>query len=149
MIRVQAQDNNENRYLVCFKWYLDSNWSSKWYSLVVSRSSTYKWYLTNGTHEDSECSRNEYYCQILQSGSILENSFKWYHIPTHGIFTWYHSCKTMVSQVILNFKWSNQAMLPSSSSDISSEWHMLWHRGRSPTDWYQGQRSYVESQEQP
>jgi hypothetical protein len=38
MIRVQAQDNNENGYLVCFKWYLDSNWSSKWYSLVVSRS---------------------------------------------------------------------------------------------------------------
>ena len=33
---------------------------------------------------------------------MLANSFKWYHI-----YTWYQSCKMMVPQVILNFKWSS------------------------------------------
>jgi hypothetical protein len=33
------------------------------------------------------------------SGFMVEGSFKWYHI-----YTWYQPYKTMVSQVILNFK---------------------------------------------
>jgi hypothetical protein len=45
---------------------------------------------------------------IPTSGSILENSFKWYHI-----YTWYQSCKMMVPQVILNFKRSsNEECIP-------------------------------------
>ena len=47
------------------------------------------------------------------SGSILEDSFKWYSLPTSGIYIWYQSCKMMVPQVILNFKWSsNEECIP-------------------------------------
>ena len=44
----------------------------------MSRS-THKWYPISGTHKDSKCSRND-----QTSGSILENSLKWYHT-----FNWY------------------------------------------------------------
>jgi hypothetical protein len=53
--RVQEQDN-ANGYLVCLfqvvsklKYFIKN-------SQVVSRS-TYKWYPTSGTHEDSKCSK--------------------------------------------------------------------------------------------
>jgi hypothetical protein len=81
------------------------------------------------------------------SGSILENSFKWYHIPTHGISTcdiyharwWFHKWSSTLSDQI---KKCYPHLLVVSLVD----WTMLWHRGRCPTDWYQGKRSYVVSQ---
>ena len=101
------------------------------YSQVVSRL-TYNWYPTNGTHEDSKCPRNGFIDK-----SII-------HVVSH-FYTWYQSYKTVVPQVILNFKWSSseESSLTYKSSSLSSEWPMLWHRGRCPTNWYQGQRSYM------
>ena len=139
VIRVQAQDNNTNGYLVCLfqmvsrlKYFIKN-------SQVISRS-THKWYPISGTHEDKKGSRNGFLLINPTSGSILEDSFKWYHI-----YTWYQSCKTMVPQVILNFKWSsNEECIPHyKSSSLSNGWPMKWFRGRRHTNWYQGQRSYV------
>ena len=85
------------------------NWFIKWYSQVVSRS-IYKWYLTSGTHEDSKCSRNNF----------IDKSNKWFHtrkifqVMSH-FYTWYQSYKTVVPQVILNFKWSSMIKVPSST----------------------------------
>jgi hypothetical protein len=47
--------------------------------------------------------------------------------------------------VILNFKWpsSEASSLTYKSLRLSSEWPMLWHKGRCPTHWYQDQRSYM------
>ena len=39
-------------------------------SQVVSTKSTYKWYPTNGTHEDSNYSRNDFYWQINHTHGI-------------------------------------------------------------------------------
>ena len=36
---------------------------------MVSRL-TYKWYPTSGTHEDSKCSRNDFYWQINPTSGI-------------------------------------------------------------------------------
>ena len=65
------------------------------------------------------------------------------HVVSH-LYTWYQSCKMVVPQVILNFKWSsNEECIPHyKSSSLANGWPMLWHRERCPTDWYQGQRSY-------
>ena len=100
-------------------------------SQVVSRS-THKWYPTSGTHGDSKCSRNGFIDK-----SIL-------HVVSH-LYTWYQSCKMVVPQVILNFKWSSseESSLTSKSSSLANGWPMQWLRGRCPTDLYQGQRSYV------
>ena len=61
--RVQTQDNNANGYLVCLfqvasrlKYFIKN-------SQVLSRS-TYKWYPTHGSHDNSKCSRNSFYWQI-------------------------------------------------------------------------------------
>ena len=60
---------------------------------------------------------------------MIEGSFKWYHI-----FMWYQSCKTMVLQVILNFKWSSsEECFPHPQELKISEWPMLGHRRWSPT----------------
>ena len=66
------------------------------------------------------------------------------HRVSH-LYTWYQPYKKVVPQVILNFKRSsNEECIPHyKSSSLSSEWPMLWHRGKCPTNWYQGQRSYV------
>jgi hypothetical protein len=75
------------------------------------------------------------------SGSMVENSFKWYHISTRGINhtrRWFHKWSSTLS----DHKMKN-ASITYKSSSLSSEWSMLWHRERCPTDWYQGQRSYV------
>jgi hypothetical protein len=66
----------------------------------------------------------------VQEVIIIDKSYKWFHawkflqmvsyFYTWYFYKWYLSCKTMVPQVILNFKWSNQEMLPSPSSGISS-----------------------------
>jgi hypothetical protein len=65
----------------------------------VSRS-TYKWYPTSGTHEDKKYSRNGFYLTKPTSGSMLENSSMWYHIPTHGINhtrRWFHKWSSTLS----------------------------------------------------
>ena len=66
------------------------------------------------------------------------------HVVSH-LYTWYHSYKMVVPQVILNFKWSSseESSLTSKSSSLANGWPMQWLRGRCPTDLYQGQRSYV------
>ena len=60
-------------------------------------------------------------------------------------YKWYLAHQMVVPQVILNFKWSSSkaSSLTNKSSSLSSGWPMLWHRGRCPTNWYQGQRSYM------
>ena len=88
--RVQEQDNNANGYLV-FQVVSRLNWFIKWCSQVVCRS-TYKWYLTSGTHEDSKF-KNWSKLTNPTSGSMVSNSFKWYHISTRGINHtrwWFH-----------------------------------------------------------
>ena len=74
MIGVQAKDNNANGYLVCvFQVISRLNWFLKWYSQIVSRS-TYKWYPTSGTHEDSKCSRNGFIDKsIIHVVSIMQD----------------------------------------------------------------------------
>ena len=70
MTRVQAQDNNANGYLV---WLFKVVSRLKWFFIknpqVVSRS-TYKWYPTSGTYEDSKCSKNGFYWQINHTHGI-------------------------------------------------------------------------------
>ena len=89
-------------------------------SQVVSRS-THKWYPTSGTHEDSKCSRNGFIDKTI------------IHVVSY-FYTWYHSYKMVVSQVILNFKWSSSKECFSHPQELKiSEWPMLGHRGRSPT----------------
>ena len=76
---------------------------------------------------------------VLTHGkSRLSHYYKWYS------YKWYLAHQMVVPQVILNFKWSpNEECIPHKSSSLSSGWPMLWHRERCPTNWYQGQRSYV------
>ena len=106
----------------------------------MSRS-TYKWYPTSGTHEDRKHSRN----------GFIDKTNKWLHdrklfkVVSH-FYTLYKSYKTVVPQVILNFKWSsNEEKFPHTTRAQAYQigWLMLWHRGRCPTYWYQGQRSYM------
>ena len=61
------------------------------------------------------------------------------------LYTWYQPYKKVVPQVILNFKWSsNEECIPHyKSSSLSNGWPMQWLRGRCPTNWYQGQSSYM------
>ena len=93
VIRVQAQDNNTNGYLIYLlkvvsrlKYFIKN-------SQVVSRS-TYKWYPTHGSHDNSKCSKNSFYWQINHMRGITSH-------------TWYQPYKKVVPQVILNFKWSS------------------------------------------
>ena len=65
VIKVQAQDNNANAYLVCLfqmvsrlKYFIKNQ-------QMMSRS-THKWYPISGTHKDSKCSRNDQNWQIQQ-----------------------------------------------------------------------------------
>ena len=63
------------------------------------------------------------------------------------LYIWYLSYKKVVPQVILNFKWSSSK--ENSLTNKIDKWMthaMTW--GECPTKWYQGQRSYVVSQEQ-
>ena len=112
MIRVQEKDINVNEYLVClFQIVSRLNWSLKWYSQVVSKS-TYKWYPTSGTHEDDKCSRNGYNWQILQvvPWLFLHVVYLDYHIVTSETHTsdikhvkwWFHKWSSL--WVII--KWS-------------------------------------------
>ena len=78
---------------------------------------------------------------IPTSGSMVANSFKWYHISTHGIIHtrwWFHKWSSILSDHQMK-----NASLTYKSSSLSNGWPMLWHRGRCPTNWYQYQRSYV------
>ena len=61
------------------------------------------------------------------------------------LYTWYYSYKMVAPQVILNFKWSSneESSHTNKSSRLSNGWPMQWLRERCPTNWYQGQRSYV------
>jgi len=138
--RVHEQDNNANRYLVClFQVVSRLKKNFKKNSQVVSRS-TYKWYPTNGTHEERKCSRN---------GSC-DKTNKWidarrfFQVVSH-FYMWYQSYKTVIPQVILNFKWSSSeaSSLTYKSSSISNEWPMLWHRGGAPPIGIKVKRSYM------
>ena len=65
MIRVQAEDNNANGYLVyMFQMVSRPKYFIK--NLQMMSRSTHKWYPTSGTHEDSKCSRNGFYWKIQQ-----------------------------------------------------------------------------------
>ena len=68
-----------------------------------------------------------------------------YHFGTRYSYKWYLTHQMVVPQVILNFKWSSSetSSLTYKSSSLSIGWPMLWHRGRCPANWYQGQRSYM------
>jgi hypothetical protein len=106
MIRVQEQDNNANGYLVWFKRYLDS---------INSSHGIYKWCLDQLTSDILQMVLMK--MAYVQEMALIDKSNKWIHtrkffqVVSHSYtwysFTWYlHvvSCKTMVSQVILNFK---------------------------------------------
>jgi hypothetical protein len=60
-------------------------------------------------------------------------------------YMWYQSYKTIVLQVILNFKWSSseESSLTCKNSSLSCEWPMLWHRGRCPPIGIKVTRSYT------
>ena len=77
----------------------------------------------------------------VQKIVFIDKSNKWFHaskffqVVSH-FYTWYQSYKTVVPQVILNFKWSsNEEKFPHTIRDKAYQigWPMLWHRGRSPT----------------
>ena len=51
---------------------------------------------------------------------------------------WFHKWSSTLSDHQMK-----NASLTYKSSSLSNEWPMLWHRGRCPINWYQGQRSYV------
>jgi hypothetical protein len=84
----------------------------------------YKWYPTSGTHKDSKYSRNDH----------IDKSYKWFYdrgffkLVSHPyswyFYTWYHLYKTVIPQVILNFKWSSneESFLTHKISRLSSEW---------------------------
>ena len=68
VIRVQAQDNNANGYLVClFQMVSRLKYFIK--NLQMMSRSTHKWYPISGTHEDSKCSRNKFLLINPTSGS--------------------------------------------------------------------------------
>ena len=81
------------------------------------------------------------------SGSILEDSFKWYSLHTSGITSiydinhakrWFHKWSSTLSDHQMK-----NASLNYKSSSVSNGWPMLSHRGRYTTNWYQDQRSYM------
>ena len=89
VIRVQAQGNNTNGYLVCFKWYLDSNISSR----------IHKWCLDQLISDILQM-------VLMKIANVQEMVFidkSTLHVVSH-LYTWYHSYKMMVPQVILNLK---------------------------------------------
>ena len=98
MIRVQEKDNNANGYLVCFKWYLDSNNSLR---------SIYKWYLDQLTSDILQVVLME--IANVPEMVFINKSNKWFHVSklfqvvSHS-YAWYQSYKMVVPQVILNFK---------------------------------------------
>ena len=72
---------------------------------------------------------------------LTNQSYTWYHISTHGINhtrRWFHKWSSTLSDHQMKI-----ASLTYKSTILSSEWPMLWHRGRCPSNWYQGQRSYM------
>ena len=74
------------------------------------------------------------------SCSMVANPFKWYHISRCGINHtrwWFHKWSSTLSDHQMK-----NASLTYKSSSLANGWPMLWHKGRCPTDWYQGQRSY-------
>ena len=81
------------------------------------------------------------------SGSKLEDSFKWYSLHTSSIASiygvnyarrWFHKWSSILSDHQMK-----NASLTYKRSSLSKGWPMLWHRGRCPTNWYHGHRSYV------
>ena len=110
----------------------------------MSRS-THKWYPTSGTHEVSKCSRNGFYWQIQQVvpyWKIISNGI----IHTSGITSTHDINHTRWwfpkwSSTLSDHQIKNDSLNYKSSS-VSNGWPMLWHKGRCPTNWYQGQRSY-------
>ena len=126
MRRVHEQDNNANRYLV-------------WLFQMVSRlKQIYKWCLDQLTSDILQVVLMK--IENVQEMFFIDKTNKWIHdrklfqVVSH-FYTWYQSYKTVVPQVILNFKWSSseESSLTYKSSSLSSEWPMLGHRGRSPT----------------
>jgi hypothetical protein len=104
MIWVQAQDNNANGYLGCFKWYLDSKYFFNWYLQVVSRS----WATSDILQVVLIKIANVQEKIILTnptSGSMIEDSSNWYHTPIRGISThdiiytrrWFHKWSSTLS----------------------------------------------------
>ena len=87
----------------------------------------------------------------LTSGSILEDSFKWYLLHTSGITSiydinherrWFHKWSSTLSDHQMK-----NASLNYKSSSVSNGWPMLSHRGRYTTNWYQEKILCVVSQE--
>ena len=140
VIRVQAQDNNANGYLVCL-FQVVSRLKYFFKNSQVMFRSTHKWYPISGTHGDSKCSRNGFLSKNTTSGSKLEDSFKWYSLHTSSITSiygvnharrWFHKWSSTLS----DHKMKN-ASLTYKSSRVSNGWPMLSHRGRCHTNWYQ------------
>ena len=75
------------------------------------------------------------------SGSMVSISFKWYHISTCGVNHtrwWFHKWSSTLSD-----HQRKKSSLTIRAQAYQIGWPMLWHRGRCPTNWYQGQTSYV------
>ena len=75
VIRVQAQDNNANGYLVCL-FQVVSRLKYFFKNSQVMFRSTHKWYPISGTHKDSKCSRKRSKLINPTSGSKIEKLFK-------------------------------------------------------------------------
>ena len=72
---------------------------------------------------------------------LTNQSYTWYHISTHSIIHtrwWFHKWSSTLSDHQIK-----NASLTYKSSRVSNGWPMLSYRARCPTNWYQGQRSYV------
>ena len=86
----------------------------------------------------------------IQEMVKIDKSNKWFHgskffqsgiTSTCGINharRWFHKWSSTLSDHQMK-----NASLTYKSSSLSNGWPMLWHRGRCPTNWYQGRRSYV------
>ena len=86
----------------------------------------------------------------VQEMVFIDKFNKWFHaskffqVVSH-FYMWYQSYKTVIPQVILNFKWSSSeaSSLTYKSSSISNGWPMLWHRGGAPPIGIKVKRSYM------
>ena len=138
---LEAHDNDKStRKRQQCKWisslfqYLDS---------IDSSSGVYKWYLDQLTSDILQVVLMK--IANVQEMIFIDKSNKWFHnrkffqVVSH-LYTWYQSYKMVVPQVILNLSSSETSSLTYKSSSLSSGWPMLWHRGRCPTNWYQGQK---------
>ena len=86
----------------------------------------------------------------VQEMVFIDKSNKWFHtIKFFQVISYLHMVSIMQDdgstsdpqlKVIIKMK---NASLTFKSSSLANGWPMIWHRGGCPTNWYQGQRSFM------